>query len=53
MWQRIKKHITRSWDDEPTWSGSKARMFPPIMYEILAYIIIAGILYQVITYLLK
>jgi hypothetical protein len=52
MIEKIKNYIFRSWEEEPGYTPKRFKILPPIFYEILAYMLVVFILYEILKYII-
>jgi len=49
--KKIVAYIFRSWEDEPGYTHPRLKILPPFFLEVIAYLIVLAILYQIGAYL--
>jgi len=49
--KKIVAYIFRSWEDEPGYTHPRLKILPPFFFELIAYLIVLAILYQIRAYL--
>ncbi len=53
MFRKIIQYITRSWDETNQPKNPIFRVLPPFLYELLAYLIMAGIIVWTVSLYLR
>lgn len=52
-YKKLKAYIFRSWKEEPKKVDRRLQILPPFILEILSYLIVLSILFQIVKYLIK
>jgi len=49
--KNLKNYFFRGWEHEPGYTHPRLKIIPPILLELIAYIMGLFILYQIVVYL--
>jgi len=52
MIEKIKNYIFRNWEEETGYTPKRFKILPPIFYEILGYMLVVFILYEILKYII-